>query len=397
MMTALLLLNGPSAISLFFSGLLQMLMIGCLVYKLFSLNWRIRFDLTLNICAMGLLFFSMSFISFLLFQDDSFFYVRCFLIWVLSLIIAQLIVGECGVSFIEKFSNVILVFTILGILGLFVNLLTPGFEFVKSIPPRDYHTNFLTVWITDSGYNSSLSSISPFPIRLQSFFDEPGTYGILLLPAFYYFILEKRFVYAFIISLGVLFSESLNAIILMVVFSVFIVSWRGSLLSKFLLLFFVGAIIFSLYDFLRPVVEIKLGLDPAYETNSSLSVRQAEYERMFSSLDILFSIQPFSIVSGMAISSSYVRWFFFSGIAFFITFLTFIIELVCQWKIVCGSEYAKRKYIPVFLLSLSLFISGFQRSSILDNILFMTLFMVSSLSLRYLIKDGEKGASNATR
>lgn len=387
MIMPLLLLNGPSAISLFLSGLLQLLLVLSVAYKLIGLKWRIHSQQNINVYVVGFLFFFMSFISFALFQEDSFFYIRCFLIWALSLVIAQVMVGEYKESIMVIFSNVMLVFTLLGILGLLIHSFSLGFEVIKSIPPRDYHTNFLTVWITDSGYNSSLSTISPFSIRLQSFFDEPGTFGVLLPPVFSYFLLKKRFVCAFIISLGLFFSESLNAIVMTFVFLSFIVFWRGSFLSKLFTVFFAIVLILFAYEFLRPIIEIKLGLDPAYGTNSSLSVRQAEYELMLSSVNSLFSVKPFSAVSDMAISSSYVRWFFSCGILFVLAFISIVIDLFLQWRIVQFFKHARCETIPIFLLSFSLFVSGFQRASILDNILFMTLFFSSSLLLRFISEN----------
>ena len=241
----------------------------------------------------------------------------------------------------------------------------------------------LTVWLLDAGFNSSATNFSPFEYRLQSWFDEPGTFGILLLPALFFYLRSGDRLRCALILAGIFLSESANAwaiAALMGLWKIFTLRrnaeravWLGVIA---VLLGLVAPDIVRLY-------EIKAGIDAAYANSSSLGTRSAEYDYLFENLatHALPLSQQFQAASRLeGISSSYVAWYISAGLLFPLCVGSVVFEL--GWRAV-RSFGAARGDVPFALVVASVvFISGFQRTSFLDNVLFMSLMYWSLFYLK---------------
>jgi hypothetical protein len=104
----------------------------------------------------------------------------------------------------------VLAMSVAGVLGLVLSEVT-DWHLTAAIGDRVYQTNLLNVWLVDSGFDSSQTSISPFAFRLQSYFDEPGTYGMVLIPALFHFLDNGEKGKATILAVCVFLSESASA------------------------------------------------------------------------------------------------------------------------------------------------------------------------------------------
>lgn len=301
-------------------------------------------------------------------------YEKLFLNSIFSAVVATALISKYGRNFSSIYTKYITAFALLGITGLLLIEISE-WNIVASIGERAYHTNFLTVWIFDDGYNSSLTRFSPLKYRLQSFFDEPGTFGILLIPALFQSMQTRQIKTFLILAVSIFLTESANAWIMALfifIFQIFIFNsipkkiFFMALLSLFILLFSVQLV--NLY-------EIKTGIDEAYSNSSSLGTRTGEYSYALN--NIFNHIIPFENknlvnfnLSG--ISSSYVEWFVSAGWFFFLVLIAGL-ALTLSLLFIAPLEDGKRNYFP-FVLALSLFLSGFHRTSVFDNVMFMSLF-----------------------
>jgi hypothetical protein len=373
-MIYVLLANGASALPLFIPVLPQLLLV-MLALRHFD-QMPFRNSLCLYYFALMSAFILVMALD-AAFSSDSELFLKYFKLLINSgfaLVAAAALVAHYREQFPSVYTNAIVAMSAAGIAGL---LLTLGSEWhiAVNIGDRNYLTNFLTVWISDDGFNSSQAMFSPFKYRLQSFFDEPGTFGMLLLPALYHAINAKRGWQVMILVVSVFLSESANAWIgALLLFSLYIFN-AGSTSQKILAVLTIAGVALAFGDLLKTLYDVKMGIDAAYATNSSFGTRALEYGYLAD--NILEHALPLSHLNHAAqtlpgISSSYVDWVVHAGWAF--------IGLLFSSAIVTGGTYVKiwlkmssSNYFP-FVLALTLLLSGFQRTSVFDNVLFMTLF-----------------------
>jgi hypothetical protein len=205
-------------------------------------------------------------------------------------------------------------------------------------------------------------------------FDEPGTYGMLLVPAFFYFVFSSRFLGAAILLMGVFLSESANAWVLCVLVMILKAIELDSIKAKVLLGIMMLIAITSFRSVFIQLYEIKTGIDTAYVHNSSVGVRSDEYAYVFNSW--AYHVLPFDNMKVESrfpdgISVSYVNWYVKSGFGFLIVFCLVFWRLLKRLMTECKAKNSDNWFSIV--LGATLLLSGFQRSAFLDNILFMTL------------------------
>jgi len=370
-MIPLLLTVGPSAIAIFGKGFFQ---IALLSVALFRAKGRIKPPRKLTPLICTTIFFSLAILSTIFINiDDAFYYYKLSTNSLVAILMASVIRKDSENSFASKYSNTLFIFSILALLGLFLNLITPQ-NITTEIGLRTYHTNFLTIWISDAGYNSSQTTFSPFNIRLQSYFDEPGTYGVLAVPALAYFTSRKSNVRSILLFSCIVLSESFNAILLSLLVILAIVFNDSHIKRKITLTAISLILIYIFCDVIINLYEIKMGLDEAYANNSSFETRYSEYEYIYRNIADYAFPKPLQNISHLElpnISSSYVRWIFDSGFILFAILLFPFFETLKAAKIGFFKKTPSGLFISA--LCVSVLISGFQRTSFLDNILFLTI------------------------
>ncbi len=291
-----------------------------------------------------------------------------------AIIAASALVARYGANFPKVYTDAIVVLSVLGIAGLALTLVT-DWRLAVNIGERLYLSNLLTVWISDSGFNSSQAMFGPFQYRLQSFFDEPGTYGMLLLPALYQALETRRWSQVLVLVAAVFLTESANAWLGAVLLFALFLFQAGSTAQKLGICAALGAMTLAFADVLLALYDIKMGIDAAYASNSSFGTRALEYAYVsehFTRHALPLSELPRAQAALPGISSSYVSWAVHAGWAFLAVFL--LSATVAGWvHVKIWFKMSSRNYFP-FVLAVTLLSSGFQRTSIFDNILFMALF-----------------------
>lgn len=378
-MIFILLANGPSLAPLFFKWIPQIILVA-LTFKHFYFTRKYISITPIIIIAMLLILANASiFIDFLIYLK----YMKLTLNIIVALVIAQIFINKYGDNFPLVYSNVVLAMTVTGIIGLFANFIF-DWGIVENIGERSYYTNFLTCWIKDLDYNSSQTIISPFNIRLQSFFDEPGTFGIILIPALYYFIFKNKIYSGLTIFTGILLTESINAILIAVIILIYRINSRSKplwlIINNTLLL----VLIVYIYPYLTKFISVKSGVDEAFSNKSSLSDRTGEYYYFLNNIWDYFI--PFSNINNLVnyfpsgISSSYINWYLSGGIIFIIIFFCILTKIFFNFFLIYNKKNINLNFS--FIMSFMIFISGFQRTSFLDNILFITLLLWSFMYIR---------------
>lgn len=373
-MIYILLANGASAFPLFIPVIPQLALV-ILALRYFD-QAPLKNSLSVYYFGLVSLFVLVMAIS-AAFNSDMDLFLKYFKLLINSgfaLVAAAALVARYRSDFPKAYTDAIVAMSALGIAGLMLTMVT-DWHIAVSLGDRQYLSNFLTVWISDDGFNSSAAMFSPFKYRLQSFFDEPGTYGMLLLPALYYAISAKRGWQVLVLVAAVFLTESANAWLgTLFLFALFIFK-DGTTTQKVAVALAIAGVAVGFGSVLMTLYDIKMGIDEGYATNSSFGTRALEYGYVAEHL--LRHAWPLSHLDQAAaalpgVSSSYVDWVIHAGWAF--------IGLLFMSAIVTGGAYVKiwskmssRNYFP-FVLALMLFLSGFQRTSVFDNVLFMTLF-----------------------
>lgn len=369
-MIYILLLNGASTVPLYLPGIPQiMLLSGVLFYSV-----RAPFHFSTFEVVVFVNFLILAFISIL--KMEPYFGISAIKLAVnviVSSLLANVLHQRFEGRFSEKYSMFMVVFSTVGILGLIFFELS-SFQISKSIGPRLYSTNFLTVWITDSGYNSSQTVFSPFTLRLQSFFDEPGTFGVLLVPALFHFVKQRRHISAAVIFCAIFLSESLNAIALAIILLIFMSYNFGGWPQRLGLLITIAVGIYSFWAVILLLIEVKFGLGHGYQNFSSYSARSYEFQYLVDNFWTYFwPLENLVIFEelGRGFSVAYIRWYLIAGVPiiliFMYAFVKFTYISLRLWRVNEGDVQFALVLLGVLL------ISGLQRSSFIDNVLFMTL------------------------
>lgn len=369
-MIYLLSINGASIIPLFVPGIPQILLLAATLPILVKLRLPVSWSIStimlglLTACVLSGLS-SMS--------DQAGRFAKLLLNSAVAYIFAAALWRHYGTSFPHHYSKAILCFTVLGIMGSIATLVS-NWSISHALGGRTYYTNMLTTWIMDEGYNSSQTLVTPFPYRLQSMFDEPGTFGILLIPALFFYIQKERKWESLILSIGIILTESANAwaLLVLIILGYFFMMHR--IIIKFLLLVLVAAAIGSAAPTLIKLYEVKAGIDIAYQNSSSLGTRASEYVYMAQNWEnhiLPLQIDRLDQIFPRGISVSYISWYIHGGVIFLIMLSgTFISAARISLR---GWRYRDRNCYFQMVLIGTLLISGAQRSSIFDNILFMSL------------------------
>jgi hypothetical protein len=206
-------------------------------------------------------------------------------------------------------------------------------------------------------------------------FDEPGTFGILLVPAFFYYVKEGKIRESFILMLGALLSESANAWALFLVILIGKVYAQNSKLKKSLLLLILVGLLVIAAPTLVQLYEIKAGIDEAYANSSSLGTRGQEYAYLLQNWgQHLLPFQNLHVMSQFpdGISVSYVSWYLYGGVIFIAMLVIVVVGMVTT--VLKGRRWNDPTRHFQMMLAALLLLSGAQRSSFFDNVLFMTLF-----------------------
>ena len=232
-----------------------------------------------------------------------------------AVLIARALINRYGSDFPSAYAHAVMGMSLLGVLGLVLAGLTE-WHLTASIGERAYHTNLFTVWISDSGFDSSQAVFSPFKYRLQSFFDEPGTYGMLLVPALFHFLDKGSYRKAAIMTACIFLSESASAWMFAAALLSLKLYFAPRRTDKVLVLAFLVLIGIVIYPDVIKLYEIKVGLDEAYANSSSYGTRSLEYDYVLRNLATHFV--PFTRIDTAyaeleGISSSYVAWYVLAG------------------------------------------------------------------------------------
>lgn len=369
-MIYILLVNGASIVPFFLPGLPQlMLMLATL--RVFSKHGvPISLPIILVLTALSII---LVFAIFFGLPDQGFRVAKLIFNAQVAYIFAAGMVRRYGASFPHFYSRAILFFTTIGIFGSILTLIS-DWSITFALGDREYHTNLMTTWITDAGFNSSDTFLTPFPYRLQSLFDEPGTFGILLVPALLHFVKEGRVKESFILIIGAMLSESANAWALcLIIFFWKALTLNSKLAKGFLFLALATLLAFAAPTFIQ-LYEIKAGIDEAYSNSSSLGTRSKEYAYLLENWDE--HLLPFQNMHAFTqfpdgVSVSYVSWYMYGGLLFVSMLLIIVFNV--GMVLFRGSLRADSARYFQFVLGLILLISGAQRSSLFDNVLFMTL------------------------
>ena len=369
-MIYILLINGASIVPFFLPGLPQLLLILGTVRVLF------KHGMTVSLPILAVLIALVFLLLFSVFEgvpDQGLRVAKLIVNGLVAYIFAAGMVHLYGEKFPYFYSRALLLFTTIGVFGSFLTLIS-DWNISLALGERQYHTNLLTAWLTDAGFNSSHTFLIPFPYRLQSLFDEPGTYGILLIPAFFYYIREGDIKRSFILMVGVLLSESANSWILCLIILIGKAWTLNSKLAKSLLSVGLATLLVIAAPILIQLYEIKAGIDVAYENSSSLGTRSQEYTYLLQNWDK--HLIPFQNLHATTqfpdgISVSYVSWYIYGGIVFIAMLLLVFISMVLVF--LHGSRRNDPTRYFQFALGLILLLSGAQRSALFDNVLFMTL------------------------
>lgn len=370
-MIYILLANGASSFPQFIPVIPQLLLVLCALWSLIKVPYRPTF---LNALIVGAVVLLLAFSLILNVPEEGLRFAKILVNALVSFLLVSLLNYRYGNNFPEVYSRAILFITVAAVAGLLLTTIS-DWHVSSSIGERQYNTNFLTTWLIDDGFNSSRTEFSPFPYRLQAMFDEPGTYGMLLVPAFFYFFHSGNSKSAALLLVGVFLTESANAWALC-----FLILMGRALSGKltwpkllFWLVLAASAISLS-WSALVQLYEIKSGLDPAYENASSFSVRAAEYgyviDEWYNHLLPLQNRQVFGLFPS-GISVSYITWYLNAGIIFVIILFAFCIALFI--KLLNGRNRRDSNHYFSVVLAAVMLLSGFQRTSFLDNILFMSL------------------------
>lgn len=380
-----LLANGASVIPLFIPGIPQVLLLFHMAFSLYSIPRKINFIILMFPMVLAVLAFLAIFTGN---ETRAQFLVKLIINAIVATGIAIVLERKYGNKFGFVYTRALTFLTVLGILGLLLSLIS-NWSISTNIGERSYHTNILTSWITDNGFNSSSTIFSPFPYRLQSIFDEPGTYGILTIPALFY-SLEKRFdTWAAVLLCGVFLSESLNAwaLCIPILFRAFY-KLKSPWLKLLLLLCAVGGVV-KILPVLMTLYEIKFGLAAAYSNVSSFGVRQSEYNFVLEhGLDYVLPFQAENInsVFPQGISVSYVRWYLNFGVFSLFIIIPVVLNVIFD---LFRKEMRRLESSFALVLAATILLSGFQRSSFLDHIIFLTLifwYLCYKMKLRRTLK-----------
>jgi len=372
-MIYILLANGPSVVPLFLPWIPQLLLLAWAISTLFYHGFQLKPLIVVILVGLMLIIAASIAENYL---KESIRIINIIPNVVVGSLIAAGIQYRYGGRFAHIYSQAILIMSLVGILGLLI-VGVIDFQLVSSIGERQYHTNLFTSWISDSGFNSSSTYFSPFLFRLQSMFDEPGTFGILLVPAFFYYVYAGKVLPSILLLLAVFLTESAIAWVLcsiILVLRVFVI--RSFAKKCIYLAILIGIASLSLNNFIY-LFQIKSGNAVAYENFNSLGVRLAEYTYLIESWSShLVPMQNQHIIANYfpnGISSAYVKWYSVGGVVFVLVFLStvtmFMVRIIKYWRSQDPTVWFS------LVLSGTMIFSGFQRTSFLDNILFLTLIL----------------------
>ena len=293
---------------------------------------------------------------------------------IVAIFVVRGLSNRYGREFPAAYANAVLWMSVVGVAGLGLAAVT-DWHITANIGDRAYHTNLLTAWISDSDFESSLAVFSPLPYRLQSFFDEPGTFGMLLVPAFFHFLDTGHRGKTAVLAACILLSESASAWFFAALLTALTFRSIRRRTDKFALLALLLAVGIYIAPDVVKLYEIKVGLDEAYANNSSFGTRSLEYDYVLRNLTTHFlplsrMDQAYAELEG--ISSSYIAWYVLGGALFVLVGIGALFAIARVAIAAYRSKDATQRFATV--LAVVLFSSGFQRTSFLDNILFMSLF-----------------------
>jgi hypothetical protein len=191
---------------------------------------------------------------------------------------------------------------------------------------------------------------------------------------------------------SIFLTESANAWVGAMILFIIYIFRASSAIQKLLISSVLLSVSIAFSDVLMTLYEVKMGIDEAYANASSFGTREMEYRYIIDNL--LTHAAPLSYLGRAraalpGFSSAYVDWAIHGGWVFLFLLFCGLIATGMVFVKIRATAYAQ-SYFP-FVLAITFFISGFQRASVLDNILFMTLFYWSLLAVPGLERRNENG------
>jgi len=370
-MIYILFANGASVVPLFFPWIPQLLLLVWAISVLYYQGFQLKPFILIIIASLILIIFSGIAANNL---DKSLTLINMLPNVIVGTLIAAGIQSRYNSRFADVYSQAILVISMLGILGLLIANVSE-LHISSSIGDRQYHTNLLTTWITDGDFNSSITNFSPLQYRLQSMFDEPGTFAVLLVPAFFHCVFRGKTLMASLLLLAAFLSESAYAWSFCLIILISRMFYIQSAMHKIAYFILFVAFILLTWSSLIYQFQVKTGIHHAYANINSLGVRLTEFrylgESWSSHLVPMQNQHKINNYFPTGISSGYVNWFFVGGVLFLFIFLSsvtlFFHRLIKHWH----NPDPDFKFSIV--LAGTMLLSGFHRTSFLDNVLFMSL------------------------
>jgi len=282
-------------------------------------------------------------------------------------------------------AKVLLFFTSLGIVGFFINIYfkLPTI-YIANLDGRDYLWKFFYWDIESEGMTSIINIGKIYGLnRLQTIFDEPGTYALLLLPAIMYYTVKKQ-KRVFILIFGLLLSASVGGIIsLLICISLYLIKNSRKNIGLIISLCLIGTVIFFCFSSeINDFFQLKFGIGKYRGTFSSYGAREIEYKNSYKILlDNPFGVDRRTDLLnkyGYNISSEILRELYLNGI------LAFVIRVCLEINIsflVLRTYFTKKRenVIPLYTM-IPLIMMGYQRMTFINNF-YTYLLVIISLKL----------------
>jgi len=277
---------------------------------------------------------------------------------------------------ILRLYNLLIVYTaIVGIVGLILinyNVLHIFAQYY--IPPRTYNFYGL-LFLIEKDSILSINNISLY--RLQSLFDEPGSYAFLLLPSIiWYRYHEKRPFILIILYSALLFTFSIGAIISLLLFHLIVISRsKIKILKYFIVISFLILILYlsvptEYYNAFISFIEYKFGIGSFANMHTSGGERLNQLNNFIS----LIKLNVFGLgLSGnsFALTSGILREMIASGI---IGIISLIVIYIIFFLMVL--DYIKIHNYFLASIGFSIMMEGFQRASMFQSFLTFLMFVI---------------------
>jgi hypothetical protein len=385
----LMFFTGGSLVKIIFSVEIDLLILLIAVLIIYGHKFKINLDrdnITYYIFLSTVFIFVLSIIFSSIYVSDGD-WVRLFKYISLlpfSIFIYGFISKEVILNYPKYYSTIIYYFTILAIISTIYMYLGGSEIYSFTRGNREYINYYFTWTIRQDGVDSTIINMFDFTIkRMQSFYEEPGTFGVLIPPALIYAIYKSNIAMTFILLIGLFLTFSIGAwIIALLLFILFFKELIENklLLLVFFLLFLVLIILF--YEQLWHIIQLKFGTSDIKGSGHSYAAREGV---MTTTLEAIKNIGFFGF--GASVKEQYYLYqvntgtffphFVRGGLVGFIAFLfLYIILSYCFIKL----YLTKGKGDNIFYAALifTIIVASPQRATFMDSY-----FMMANVIIMY--------------